>query len=370
MEEPVTGEPASASGWTWSCPLTHRPLRSMSLAEVEADFGDAPLRPVDRLGSTAAPIGRTETVLWEPSGKVAYPVLDGIPVLLSPERLHARAEQPPVDLRHANYAEAYAEMDFYNSAPVADDELRRIVEAIRSTSSPEATFPEAADTWIDATYDGPAQLDCYRQLAPATGRTLLQLGGGGLHAVKFLLAGAERAVVITPMIGEARRARWLAESVGVQDRLEVALGIAEELPLPDACLDGIFSGGCAHHMQMATAMPEVQRVLRPGAAFTAAEPWRAPLYAAGTRILGKREANAHCRPFTADRLQPLLTTFPNAAVTHHGALTRYALLALSKAGHRTNAATLLPVFAKDDALADRLRLRRHGSSVSIVAVRQ
>ena len=46
------------------------------------------------------------------------------------------------------------------------------------------------------------------------------------------------------------------------------------------------------------AMPEIARVLKPGGRFSAMDPWRAPLYAIGTKILGKREVNVYCRPLT------------------------------------------------------------------------
>ncbi len=42
-------------------------------------------------------------------------------------------------------------------------------------------------------------------------------------------------------------------------------------------------------MTTEVAMPEIARVLKPGGKFACNDPWRAPLYGIGTKILGKRE---------------------------------------------------------------------------------
>ena len=352
----------------WACPLTARPLESMTLASAEGAVGGS-LVALPRRGTSAAlPIGPTETVLVDRDRGRAYPVLDGIPVLLSPERVEVRPDEE-VDLDHPNYAEAYAEMAFYNAPSPESPALRSILQELVDDLSETPTFPEPASVWVDAPYDGGAQLDCYERLAPLDGRRFMQLGGSGLHAVKFLLGGADRAVLVTPMIAEAKRALWLAEAFGVVERLDVALGLAEELPCLDGSVDGIFSGGCAHHMQMDTAMPQIRRVLRPGGSFVAAEPWEAPLYRLGTGLFGKREANAHCTPLTADRLTSFYETFEQATAVHHGAISRYPMIALGKLGLRPSRAALLCQFAIDDRWADRLRIRRHGSSVALLATR-
>ena len=62
---------------------------------------------------------------------------------------------------------------------------------------------------------------------------MLQLGGAGTAAVKFLLAGAAEATLLSPMPGELFFAQY-REAYGVADRLKLVVGVAEELPFADA----------------------------------------------------------------------------------------------------------------------------------------
>lgn len=352
----------------WVCPVDASPLLDLSLEEAE-DRLDGRLQPVARSGSTSAPLGTTPTVKLCLVHEAAFPVADDVPVLLAPEMLRPVGQSvEPIDLRQPRFAEAYAEMAFYGANRDEDDAMLVILRSIKNLGLGPDSFPDDVG-WLDASYDGPAQHDCYRHVAPVAGRVVMQLGGGGLHAVKLLLAGASSAVVVTPMIAEARRARWLATALGVSDRLQVALGLAEQIPLPDLTVDAIFSGGCAHHMHMREAMPEIRRVLAPDGRFAAAEPWQAPFYHVGTRLFGKREANAFCHPLTEDRVAYFRRTFEDSAVVHHGAITRYVAIALGKAGIRPSLAALLRVSALDDRVSDYVGLRRQGSSVALLAAK-
>ena len=346
-------------------PLLACPSTGRALSWSRPGHGGPVWTPRPRPPGAPAPIGVTEQLVVRADGSAAYPVVDGVPALLAPEVLlpHEAGEVAAVDLSAPAYAEAYAEMSFYNVAAVESPELAGVVAALDGL--PAVTFPHDP-RWIDAPYDGHAQADCYRALGSVQDAVTLQIGGAGLHAVKFLLAGARTAVLVTPMITEALRARWLAERAGVADRLVLALGVAEELPLADGGVDAAFTGGCMHHMVFDLALPRIRRALGPGGVFAAAEPWRAPLYAVGTSVLGKRESGTQCRPLTPDDLDVFARVFDEPVVTHHGALTRYPLLALSKVGIRPRATTLLDWFARDDRWSDRLGLRRHGSSISCV----
>lgn len=199
----------------------------------------------------------------------------------------------------------------------------------------------------------------------------MQLGGKGLHAVKFLLAGAAEAWMVTPMVGEAIYARSLAEAAGVADRLRCVVAIAEELPFPSQSFDGIYSGGCVHHMVTELALPEIARVLADGGRFAAVEPWKAPLHTIGTKLLGKREVEVACRPLTTSRIEPLFQSFAEAHVMRHGALTRYPLLALSKLGVACPLSVAWYVHKIDDVICSVLPpLRRIGSSVALLGVKR
>src|SRR5688572_20886573 len=58
----------------------------------------------------------------------------------------------------------------------------------RSVAMSNGPFPGPG--WVDTPYDGAAQLDAFRHIGSLEGATVLQIGGSGIHAVKFMLAGA------------------------------------------------------------------------------------------------------------------------------------------------------------------------------------
>lgn len=361
------------------CPENGQRLRLCTLVEAER----IAKRLVAREPTMRRPLGPTPTVLLREDGSCAYPVVDRIPVLLLPERLTPPEGRVPVDLGAAVYAEAYEEMDFYDAASARAEELlrtgriaelerrseriRTLGAVARAPAASRGRFPEPRRLWIDAPHDPEAEYDAYRHLAPLRGKRILQVGGEGVQALVFLLAGAAEAVVLSPMLGELRLARALARHHGVADRLHVVCGVAEELPFASASFDGVYAGGCVHHFVTEQALPEVARVLVPQGRFAAAEPWRAPGYGLGTRLLGKRE-DVHCRPLTAERVAPLFSAFAAARVIHHGTLTRYALIAASKAGLRLRARLTSRVQRADDTVCSLIPpLRRLGSSVALVA---
>jgi uncharacterized protein YbaR (Trm112 family) len=355
------------------CPLSGLGLRFCSIAEAEALAGGT-LRP-GRNGRPAA-IGRTQTVLFRDDRRCAYPVVDSIPILLAPERLSVDWSEPAPDIRAAEYAEAYEEMEFYNE--VASREAEHIAESdsykaisgiLGKARTSRGEFPFPVNIWLDAAYDSGAQLDAYRALGPLAGKRVLQLGGKGIHAVKFLLAGAREAWVVSPMIGEARCAQALAQTAEVSDRLFCAVGIGEQLPFVAETFDAIYSGGCLHHMLVDRVFAAASRILVRGGRFAAVDPWRAPLYAFGTRILGKREPSVKCRPLMNGRVAGFREHFASAHIVQHGTLTRYCLLGLKKFGVNTPLSSALAINRVDNAICDWIHLRRFGSSAALCAVK-
>lgn len=358
------------------CPATKQPLRLVPIEEAD---GGRPLVPRARTGGGAKSehAGRTPMVMLRADGEAAYPVIDGIPILLAPEMLVRDGSAAAYDVGALPYAEAYEQMAFYNEFAAGDEgggELARYAEMLRPaqrlTPAGRSQFPEPKELWIDAVYDAAAQMDCYRHLAPVQDRVILQLGGKGLHAVKFLLAGAKEAWVLTPMLQEARWAVAFAEMMGVSAGLHCIVGIAEELPIADATIDRIYAGGTVHHIVTGVAFPEMRRVLVAGGAFAAADPWRTPWYTIGTRVFGKREPSVYCRPLDADRVAPLKATFPDGRRLHHGAFTRYPLLVLTKFGLESSLRTAWMLNRIDDAIASVLGMRRLGSSVALLATKE
>ncbi len=322
----------------------------------------------------AMTIGATETVLVREDQTVAYPVVDGVPVLLAPEALGAPALAGYFDLDQSAFQEAYLEMDFYNevgtrqAAEITSSEAwQALDDLVRLTDGNPETMLSPPVAWLDAIYDSASQADAYAALMPIRERTFAQIGGKGIHAIKFLLAGATQAWLITPMLGEAQCAFALAAEFGVQDRLQCVVAVGEQLPVRDKFFDGIYVGGSVHHMDTELAMPEAKRVLSSGGVFSAVEPFRAPLYGIGTRVMGKRETEVHCIPLDEARIGPFLEAFDDAQVVHHGALTRYPLLALSKLGVRLPFRAVWRINSADDTFSDRVSsLRGAGSSICLV----
>ncbi len=355
------------------CPETKQGLSFCPLSEAEHRVADGGKLATRRSGDVK-PFGSTPTVLLSEDYTCAYPVFDGIPILLSPERLSAEKDLREFDFSDPRFAEAYEEMTFYNefaSNEAKDIERSEAFESLKpilekSSEKIISSFPDPKEVWLDAVYDCAAQSGCYKHLSPVKGKRLLQLGGKGTHAVKWLLAGAKEVWLGSPMLGEARFAIALAEAAGVSEGLRCVVLVAEEMPFASDIFDGIYAGGCLHHMVIPSALSECARVLRVGGRFCAAEPWKAPLHTLGTRVFGKRETDVHCRPLTKRRIDSLYKTFRTASIKQHGTLFRYPLLALSKLGIKTSLETAWRINCVDDAICSLVPgLRGFGSSIAV-----
>jgi SAM-dependent methyltransferase len=312
----------------------------------------------------------SDTVLLRSDGRRAYPVHDGVPLLLAPEALVPGHEPDRVDVTLPQYAEAYAERSFYDAVAEtlthADEGALAQTSAARVVAADPAlrrAFPYPRSLWLDATYDCIAQDQAYRHLAPVREQRVLQLGGSGDTAVKLLAAGATEAWLLTPVLNEARFGRALAQEAGYGGRLHAVVGVGEELPFGDNSFDVAYSGGSLHHTVTDLSLPEIARTLAPGGRFAAWDPWRAALYRLGISVFGKRDRDAFCHPMTASRAAPL-SVFRWSSVTQHGALTRYPLLALGRMGIGVTLRQAWRIMALDERVAAWFRpVRRQGGSV-------
>ncbi|MGQ0468126.1 MAG: class I SAM-dependent methyltransferase [Sporichthyaceae bacterium] len=341
------------------CPQTRLPLRETSAVAAHWAMGGLHTR-------VGGLFGVTERVLLRSDDLAAYPIVADTPILLGPEAL--AAEPPTPDLSDPRWAEAYDEMAFYNATAGDDDALERTAAGLAAMSRarrPSDTVGPWGAAWIDAPYDAAAQLECLQHIGSVEGKRTLQLGGKGIAAVKFLLAGAAQSLLVTPMLSEIEFGRRLAQRLGVADRFAGVVAVAEQLPFGDDSVDAMYSGGCLHHMTAHYAAAEFNRVLVPGGRLAAAEPWRTALHGIGTKVLGKREANAFCRPLDQQRIAALAEEFPSLQLRHHGPVLRYAALAALKLSKRQiTAETGLRLAALDD----RIPLpQRYGGSVAVLA---
>jgi SAM-dependent methyltransferase len=346
------------------------PLREVADGSTPAAWlAERRLAPIRRTGAERPRAEGVTSLLIDATAGVAFPVVNGAPVLMWPDAyVPASGAVPPADMGDHLYAEAYAEMAFYNVASgsqVADIRKTEIYGRLRrmADAGQPGAFPEPLDLWIESVHDSAAQVGVYRYLAPLQDKTFMQLGGDGRHAIVALLAGARQAVLLTPMIGEVEFCHALAAALGVADRLSCVLGLAEALPFADGVFDAIYSPGCLHHMRLDVALPEIRRVLATGGAFAAHEPWRTPIYGVGTWLFGKREhglinrtQSVYCSPLTPERLAPLAINFPDHVTRNHGPVARYFLIVLDKLGLRWPQRSMINIAAWDDRLAHRLHI--------------
>src|ERR1700682_149505 len=93
--------------------------------------------------------------------------------------------------------------DFARTRALALSQLNRIEDIltieqsqsfkylVKISSATNREFPFPYDLWVDGCYDGLAEWDAYKYLAPLTSKKILQVGGTGVAAIKFMLGGAQ-----------------------------------------------------------------------------------------------------------------------------------------------------------------------------------
>ena len=113
------------------CPVTGLRLRRMSFQAAES-----------AAGSLRARVGASDPdpdeVFLRQDEALAYPVRNGVPVVLAPEALTQVVRD--VDLGDRRWAEAYAEMDFYTGEAAHEPE-DHLVEALRASERRSRAWP-------------------------------------------------------------------------------------------------------------------------------------------------------------------------------------------------------------------------------------
>src|SRR5882724_11982668 len=118
------------------CPLTKQRLTIVSLAEARTRISAGqPLVSRVKTKDHPEPVGETPFVQLRQDHRAAYPIVDNIPVLLSPEVLSSAADICTFDLKNSHYAEAYSESYFYNKSALADAEAIRVSRSVANIDS-------------------------------------------------------------------------------------------------------------------------------------------------------------------------------------------------------------------------------------------
>ena len=128
------------------------------------------MEKIGRLAANRVNVSRdevTEKSLLRSDGRGAYPVVDGIPILLAPEMLVSPEGAELIDTDQDPYREAYEEMDFYNAVAARAHSDGSNSDAYQNVSPvvKAGSFFSSAD-WLDATYDIASQADAYEFISP------------------------------------------------------------------------------------------------------------------------------------------------------------------------------------------------------------
>lgn len=105
--------------------------------------------------------------------------------------------------------------------------------------------------------------------ALGVGRRALEIGcGTGLFLERVARSGAEiHGMDLSVDLLAKARAR-----VGGLANVSLHRGDAHRMPYPDACFDAVYGSSILHHLDLAAALREARRVLRPGGRLVFTEP--------------------------------------------------------------------------------------------------
>lgn len=326
-------------------PVSHRPIREIGRA-------DGDLVPPVHHGNDSGPVGVTAMVAHVDDG-AAYPVVDGVPVLMRPERLGDAGTTPSIyDIDEPPFAEAYVEQSLYASLAESVLGQRSASEVARVVELAEPQlFADPIEPWFGGGSTAGAYQRAMQSLGPVEDSVVLQIGGIGTHAIKMLHAGAAHAFVVSPVIGELRTGRELADRFEFADRVTFVGGVAEELPIRGGVIDRVYSGSSLHHTLTEQSFPEIARVLAAGGRTASVDVWKARLHHIGTSMFGKAHGNTTCRPFDPDRIAPAHRHLQAVEVSFHGTSLRYPLAVGERLGLRPSPELSCRLASFEDRLA-------------------
>ncbi len=124
---------------------------------------------------------------------------------------------------------------------------------------PARSFDRAAEEYERTRPDYPSAVLDFVPLGDEA--TVLDVGAGTGKLTRVLARRYARVIAVEPLDGM----RAILERVVPE--AEALAGRAEEIPLPDASVDGVFAGQAFHWFANDQAIGEIGRVLRPGGVF-------------------------------------------------------------------------------------------------------
>src|SRR6202165_6017339 len=129
-------------------------------------------------------------------------------------------------------------------------------------------WEKAAEAYATGEHKSGRELQLVVEFAAPTGRErVLDIGTGAGHTALALAPRVSRVVLTDPVPTMLATARRLFPEAGVR-HAEFVEAVAERLPFPDASFDIVTTRLAAHHFDdVALAIGEVARVLRPGGVF-------------------------------------------------------------------------------------------------------
>ncbi len=152
-----------------------------------------------------------------------------------------------------------------------------------------------------------------QELGDLSGRRLLDIGcGQGDTSVWFALRGAEVwALDVSDQM--VQTTRELAARHGCAARVHAEVGRVEDMRYPDAFFDVLFADGVLHHLDMAAAVPNLVRVLKPGGHGVFLEPQKGSVFSEIYRQFAKDLRTKDERPLEARDFEFLRTQFQELA---------------------------------------------------------
>ncbi len=145
-----------------------------------------------------------------------------------------------------------------------------------------------------------------------SGKVVLDYGCGPGYLTEYLFErGALEVTGIDVSEGEIVQAREDAERLGVADRTHFLAADAHATGLPDDSFDLVVGESILHHLDLAIALAELKRILRPGGRAVFLEPlWHNPILRLGRALTpSARTPDEH--PLTTRDWELCASIFPN-----------------------------------------------------------